>query len=82
MINSYLVCKSNHWPPRMKKINLLVNKILHFKKDMYFNNDNNYICNLIFSNDKLIKKMNNKFRKKNYTTDVLTFVSDLKIKSD
>ena len=81
MINVYLVCKSKHWPKRMKKIDFLIKKILKFNKDLLFNKNTNYICNLILTNDKLIKKMNIKFRKKQHSTDVLTFVSELKIKN-
>ena len=39
----------------------------------------NYDCNVVLTNDKLLKKMNNKYRNKNRATDVLTFVSEAKI---
>tara|TARA_Y100001970_G_C14257645_1_gene876722 strand:- start:9660 stop:10133 length:474 start_codon:yes stop_codon:yes gene_type:complete len=81
MIDICLICKSNHWPPRMKKIDLLIKKILNFKNELFFKKNTNYICNLILTNDKLVKKMNNKFCNIKKSTDVLTFVSDLEIKN-
>ena len=37
-------------------------------------------CTLLLSGDKEIKKLNKKFRKKNKSTDILSFPSDKKIK--
>ena len=49
-----------------KKIELLNKKNQLFKK-------NNLICSLLLSGTKEIKKLNKKFRKKNRSTDVLSF---------
>ena len=77
MINYILIFKSNHWLPRSKKIHSLVNRILKFKDDLCFNKNIDYYCNLILTNDRLIKKINFKYRKKNKPTDVLTFISNI-----
>ena len=79
MINYSLHCRSMHWPARIKKINILVKKILQFQKDLYFVNSINYKCNLVFVDNKFIKKINMKYRKKDKITDVLTFVSEVNI---
>ena len=69
-------CKSNKWSRRMKKIKKIVSKILSidecgFKKNTF------YYLNLIFVDDKKIKAINKTYRKKNMSTDVLTFVTSL-----
>tara|TARA_Y100000996_G_C22301319_1_gene552272 strand:+ start:176 stop:652 length:477 start_codon:yes stop_codon:yes gene_type:complete len=76
-IQTNFFCKSNYWPKRMKKIKEIVKNIikideLKFKKN-YF-----YIINLVFIDDKKIKNINNTYRKKNKSTDVLTFVNLIK----
>ena len=80
MINCSLICKSKHWTVRLIKIDALLKNILNFKKDLNFKNTIDYHCNLILTNNQLIKKMNYKFRKKNKATDVLTFISIVDIK--
>ena len=49
-----------------KKINKLNSKVKEFKKKHIF-------CTLLLSGNKEIKKLNKKFRKKNKSTDVLSF---------
>ena len=70
-------CKSNHWPKRMKKIKEIARKIIKIE-ELNFKRKNLYILNLIFVDDKNIKKINKEYRKKNITTDVLTFVNSIK----
>ena len=77
MINTLLFCKSNHWPARLKKTTFLLKQIIKFKKDLKFNENINYDCNIVLTNDKLIKQMNSKFRNNDRATDVLTFVSEI-----
>lgn len=79
MIECLIICKSKHWPARFKKINSIVKKILIFKKDLGFKVNVNYNCNIILSDNKLIKKMNYKFRNQKIATDILTFVSEADI---
>ena len=75
-IETNFFCKSNHWSRRMKKIKKIVSKVLLINK-CGFKNNTFYYLNLIFVDDRRIKKMNYTFRKKNMTTDVLTFVNTL-----
>jgi len=70
-------CKSNHWSRRMTKIREIAQEVikiddLNFKKNIF------YVLNLVFVDDKNIKKINKEYRKKNKTTDVLTFVNSIK----
>ena len=37
MIKFTVICKSKHWPARVKKISSIVKKILKFKKDLIQN---------------------------------------------
>ena len=82
MINFSLICKSKHWSVRLVKIDILIKNILKFQKDLNFNKTIDYDCNLILTNNKLIKKMNYKFRKENEATDVLTFISMVDVKKN
>ena len=81
MIKFTVICKSNHWPARVKKITSIIKKILKFKKDLKFRQAITYNCNIILADNNLIKKINYKFRKKKQPTDVLTFVSNISMKN-
>ena len=70
-------CKSNHWSRRMTKIKEITQKIIKID-DLNFKKNKFYALNLVFVDDKIIKKINKKFRKQNKTTDVLTFVNSIK----
>ena len=80
MIKYSIICKSKHWPARIKKINLIVKKIMTLKKDLGFKINFDYDCNIILSDNQFIKKINYKFRKKQKITDVLTFISEINFK--
>jgi len=82
MINYTLTSKSKYWPARIKKINQLILKIIKFKKDLKFEKNIDYNCSFIFVDDKKMKDINKKFRKINQPTDVLTFISDIKIQNN
>ena len=71
-IETNFYSKSHYWPRRMKKIKNIVKDILIYD-DFGFKFKKYYFINLIFTNDMNIKKLNNDYRKKNQTTDVLTF---------
>jgi len=81
MIKFTVICKSKHWPARVKKITSIIKKILKFKKDLNFKQTITYNCNIILADNNLIKKINYKFRKKKQPTDVLTFVSEIRKKN-
>ena len=76
-IQTNFFCKSNHWSKRMLKIKKIVKNIIKID-EINFKNNNSYILNLIFVDDKKIKNINKTYRKKNNTTDVLTFVNFIK----
>ena len=81
MINFNLICHSKHWPARVNKVKIIITNILKYKNDLNFQKNTSYDCNFILTDNKLIKKMNEKYRKKNKTTDILTFVTELNIKN-
>ena len=81
MISYTISSKTNHWSRRVKKIENTINQILIYKKDLNFLSSINYYCNFILANDIFVKKLNNKFKKINNPTDVLTFVSKLNVKN-
>ena len=80
MIKFSIMCRSKHWPARLKKVNFIVKKIMTFKKELGFKININYNCNIVLSDNNLIKKMNYKYRNNNTATDVLTFVSEINLK--
>ena len=69
-------CKSNHWSRRMINIREIAQRVIKID-DLNFKKNNFYILNLVFVDDKNIKKVNKEYRKKNKTTDVLTFVNSI-----
>jgi len=70
-------CKSNLWSRRMVKIREIAKKVIKID-DFKFIRNNFYVLNMVFVDDKNIKKINKEYRKKNKTTDVLTFVNSIK----
>ena len=70
--------KSNHWPRRLVKVKQIIKKIFRYKNLLNFNYNTKYYCNIVLMNDFLIKKFNKLYKKKNKSTDVLTFVSEIK----
>tara|TARA_B100001175_G_scaffold283050_1_gene262568 strand:- start:545 stop:1021 length:477 start_codon:yes stop_codon:yes gene_type:complete len=82
-IETNFFCESKLWSRRMNKIKKIVNEILLIDK-CGFNRNKIYHLNLIFVDNKKIKKINKIYKKINKPTDVLTFVSFLnkKIKNE
>ena len=70
-------CKSKQWSRRMIKIKEIAKKIIKVN-DLNFKKNSFYVLNLVFVDDKSIKEINKEFRKKNKSTDVLTFVNSIK----
>ena len=60
----------------MVKIREIVKKVIKID-DLNFTRNNFYVLNLVFVDDKNIKKINKEYRNKNKTTDVLTFVNSI-----
>ena len=76
IIETNFFCQSNHWSRRMIKIKNIVHSI-HKIDNLGFEKKNIYFLNLIFIDDKTIKKINKIYRNNNKVTDVLTFVKPL-----
>ena len=78
MIKLNFYVQSNNWPRRINKVKKITNKVIKEKTNLNFDKNINYYLNIILLNDKKMKKLNLKYKRKNKTTDVLTFVSTLK----
>ena len=80
MINLNVLSNERAWSRRLKKKELFFKKICDsFPKKYKFSNKK-VSLNLLLSNNKRIKKLNKKFRKKNKPTDILSFPSNKKLK--
>ena len=77
MIKISLISKSRNWPARIKRINKIIKNLVKYEKDLNFNKKIDYNCNIVLMNNRLIKKINSKYKKTNKGTDVLTFVSEI-----
>ena len=77
-INYTIIIRSNHWPRRLVKINKIIKKIFKNKQLLEFDYEFNYYCNIVLINDRFIRKFNKIYKKKNKSTDVLTFISKIK----
>ena len=80
MININVFSNEKAWSKRLKKKELFFNKIckLFPKKYKFLNKKVSFT--LLLSNNKNIKKLNKHFRKKNKSTDILSFPFNEKIK--
>ena len=78
MIKLNFYVQSKNWSRRMGKVTKITNEVVKKKTDLNFDKNINYYLNIILLNDKKMKKLNLKYKRKNKTTDVLTFVSTLK----
>ena len=66
--------QSQKWSTRLPKLKKISLKTIKKMSD-YFNNENIYNLNLIFTQKKEMIRLNKKFKNKYKDTDVLTFVS-------
>ena len=79
MIKVNVISEEKSWSKKIKKKELLFNKIItYFPNKFKFLNKKVYLT-LLLSNNKKIKVLNHKFRKKNKHTDVLSFPFEQKI---
>tara|TARA_Y100000590_G_scaffold166590_1_gene190742 strand:- start:247 stop:708 length:462 start_codon:yes stop_codon:yes gene_type:complete len=73
MINVDVLSEENNWSKKIKKKKDFFNKVCKaFPKKYQFSNKKIFFT-LLLSNNKKIKKLNNQFRKKNKSTDILSF---------
>ena len=78
MINIDIISDSNIWNQRIKKKNLFFNKIIKIFPKKYRYEKKKISLTVLLSNNKNIRKLNKKFRKKDKATDVLSFPSEKK----
>ena len=73
MINVDVLSEENNWSKKIKKKKDFFYKVCKaFPKKYQFSNKKIFFT-LLLSNNKKIKKLNNQFRKKNKSTDILSF---------
>ena len=81
MIKINVIVKNNDWKKYIKNPKLYLNKrLLILQKKINSFEKNNFNLSVVLSNSYELKKLNKKFRKKNKSTDILSFPSDKKIK--
>jgi len=79
MINAEIVTDSVNWKKKLKNTDLFFNKILKSFPKKYQFNGKKVILTVLLSNNKKIKQLNKKFRKKDKPTDILSFPFGKKI---
>ncbi len=74
MIKIDVVIDNKQWKKYLKNPNKLIKRKISLlnKKDIKLKN-NNFMCSLLLSNNRRIKKLNSKYRNKTKSTDVLSF---------
>ncbi len=80
MISLEVVSEEAKWSKKIKKADIFFKSICKFfpKKYQFLNKKISFT--LLLSNNKSIKKLNKKFRKRNKPTDILSFPIDRKFK--
>ena len=80
MISIEVVSEEKNWSKKIKNTEFFFNSICKYfpKKYKFLNKKISFT--LLLSNNKSIKKLNKKFRKKNKPTDILSFPFEKKIK--
>ena len=79
MISVNVVTDNIFWNKRIKKIDFFFNTLLKLFPKKYKFIKKKVSLTVLLSHDKSIKKLNKKFRKKNKTTDVLSFPAEKKL---
>tara|TARA_B110000914_G_scaffold172489_1_gene153313 strand:- start:317 stop:787 length:471 start_codon:yes stop_codon:yes gene_type:complete len=79
MISIDVVSESNLWNKRIKKQDIFFNSMMRLFPRKYRFIKKKISLTILLSNNRSIKKLNNKFRNKNKSTDILSFPSEKKI---
>ena len=79
MISIDVVSEGNLWGKKIKKEDIFFNAMVRFFPKKYRFIKKKISLTILLSNNKNIKKLNNKFRNKNKSTDVLSFPSEKKL---
>ena len=80
MINIDVLSDEKAWSKKIKKKELFFREICNFFPRKYRFPNKKITLSLLLSNNKFIKKLNKNFRKKNKSTDILSFPLSKKIK--
>ena len=81
MIKANVISGHSSWKRFIKKPNDYLKKRLKILSKTSYFKKKNHEFSILLTNDKEMKKLNNKFRKKNKTTDVLSFPIKIKNKN-
>ncbi len=73
MIKASVVLDKSIWKKKIKRPNSYIKKRLNLLSQLSPYKNNRHEFTLLLTNNKKMKSLNNKFRKKNKTTDVLSF---------
>jgi probable rRNA maturation factor len=79
MISIDVVSENNLWGKKIKKEDIFFNAMVRFFPKKYRFIKKKISLTILLSNNRNIKKLNNKFRNKNKSTDVLSFPSEKKL---
>ena len=79
MISIDVVSESNLWNKKIKKEDIFFNSMVRLFPRKYRFIKKKISLTILLSNNRSIKKLNNKFRNKNKSTDILSFPSEKKI---
>ena len=79
MISVDVVSESNLWGKKIKREDIFFNTMVRFFPKKYRFVKKKVSLTILLSNNKNIKRLNNKFRNKNKSTDVLSFPSEKEI---
>tara|TARA_Y100000992_G_scaffold210497_1_gene144568 strand:+ start:252 stop:698 length:447 start_codon:yes stop_codon:yes gene_type:complete len=80
MIKANVISNYSNWKRILKKPNDYLRKRLKVLSNKYSFKGKNHEFSILLTNDKEMKNLNHKFRKKNKTTDVLSFPIKIKDK--
>ena len=81
MIKANVISGHSNWKNNIKNPNIYLNKRLKILSKAPFFKRKNHEFSVLLTNNKKMKNLNYKFRKKNKTTDVLSFPVKIKSKS-
>ena len=79
MISIDVVSESSLWRKKIKNEDIFFNSMIQFFPKKYRFIKKKISLTVLLSNNKNIKKLNNKFRNKNKSTDILSFPSEKKL---
>ena len=79
MISIDVVSENNLWNKKIKKTDIFFNSLAKVFPKKYRFNKKKVSLTILLTNNKIIKKLNKKFRNKNKATDILSFPSQKKI---